>query len=36
VVSVTPQDLLFTGSVQVYVLSGGLTSNTMDFNVTAQ
>ncbi len=36
VVSITPQDLLFTGLVQVYVLSGGLTSNTIDFNVTAQ
>jgi len=36
VVSITPQDLLFTGLVHVYVLSGGLTSNTVDFNVTPQ
>jgi hypothetical protein len=36
VASITPQDLLFTGLVQVYVLNGGLTSNTVDFNVTAQ
>jgi hypothetical protein len=35
-VSVTPADLEFTGLVHVYVLSGGLTSNTMDFNVTPQ
>ena len=36
VATIAPQNLLFTGLVQVYVLSGGLTSNTVDFNVTAQ
>jgi hypothetical protein len=35
-VSITPTDLQFTGLVQVYVRSGGLNSNTVDFNVTAQ
>jgi IPT/TIG domain len=35
-VTVSPLDLQFTGLVRVYVLSGGLTSNTMDFNVTAE
>lgn len=36
IVSITPVDLEFTGPVRVYVLSGGLTSNTMDFNITPQ
>ncbi|HXZ33667.1 MAG TPA: IPT/TIG domain-containing protein [Terriglobales bacterium] len=36
VVSLTPEDLQFTGLVKVYVLSGGLNSNTVDFNVTPQ
>jgi hypothetical protein len=36
VANITAQNLLFTGLVQVYVLNGGLTSNTVDFNVTAQ
>jgi hypothetical protein len=36
VANITSQDLLFTGPVRVYVLDGGLTSNTVDFNVTAQ
>lgn len=35
-VSVTPADLQFMGLVHVYVLSGGLTSNTVDFNVTPE
>lgn len=35
-VSVTSDDLQFTGLVPVYVLSAGLTSNTLDFNVTPQ
>jgi IPT/TIG domain len=36
VATIAPQNLLFTGLVQVHVLSGGLTSNTVDFNITAQ
>jgi len=36
VVSLTPQDLQQTGVVHVYVLSGGLNSNTVDFNVAPQ
>jgi len=36
VANISPQEVLFTGLVRVYVLSGGLTSNTVDFNVTAQ
>jgi hypothetical protein len=36
VANISPQDIVFTGLVRVYVLSGGLTSNTVDFNVTAQ
>lgn len=36
VATITPQNLLFMGPVQIYVLSGGLTSNTIDFNVTPQ
>jgi len=35
-VSLTATDLQYTGLVPVYVLSGGLNSNTVDFNVTPQ
>jgi hypothetical protein len=35
-VSVTSDDLQFTGLVPVYVLTAGQTSNTLDFNVTPQ
>jgi hypothetical protein len=34
-VSVTADDLTIFGLVQVYVQSGGMTSNTVDFDVTA-
>jgi IPT/TIG domain len=33
---VTDTDVLITGLVHVYVRTGGLNSNTVDFNVTAQ
>jgi hypothetical protein len=35
-VNVTDTDLLFTGLVPIYVRTGGLNSNTVDFDVTAQ
>jgi hypothetical protein len=35
-VAITADDLTQFGMAQVYVLTGGLTSNTVDFNVTAQ
>ena len=35
-VNVTDTDLMFMGSVPVYVRTGGQNSNTVDFNVTAQ
>jgi hypothetical protein len=35
-VAVTDADLMFTGPVPVYVRTAGVTSNTVDFNVTAQ
>jgi hypothetical protein len=35
-VTVTPADLQFMGLIQVYVLSGGLASNTVTFNVTPE
>jgi len=35
-VSLTAADLQFTGLVPVYVLSGGMNSNTVDFDVTPQ
>lgn len=35
-VSITDTDLSQFGLAQVFVRSGGLTSNTVDFNVTAQ
>lgn len=35
-VTITVNDLSQFGVVQVYVRTGGVTSNTMDFNVTAQ
>lgn len=34
-VSVTAEDLTIFGLVQVYVQTGGMTSNTVDFDVTA-
>jgi hypothetical protein len=34
-VSVTADDLTIFGLVQVYVQTGGMTSNTVDFDVTA-
>jgi hypothetical protein len=34
-VSVTADDLMIFGLVQVYVQTGGMTSNTVDFDVTA-
>lgn len=35
-VRLTDTDLMFTGLVPVYVLTGGQNSNTVDFDVTAQ
>lgn len=35
-VSVTDADLMFTGLVKVFVRTGGINSNTMDFDVTSQ
>jgi len=35
-VSVTDTDLTTFGLIQVFVQTGGITSNTLDFNVTAQ
>jgi IPT/TIG domain len=35
-VSLTAEDLQFAGLVQVYVLSGGMNSNTVEFDVTPQ
>ena len=35
-VKITDTDLLFTGLVPIYVRTGGLNSNTVDFDVTAQ
>jgi hypothetical protein len=35
-VSVTADDLMTFGLAQVYVQTGGMTSNTIDFDVTAQ
>jgi hypothetical protein len=34
--SVTDTDLLFAGLVSIYVRTGGLNSNTVDFNVAVQ
>jgi len=36
IVQITSIDLQFAGVVPVYVRSGGLNSNTVDFNVTIQ
>lgn len=36
IVQITATDLQFAGVVPVYVRSGGLNSNTVDFNVTIQ
>ena len=35
-VTVTETDLMFTGLTHVFVRTGGLNSNTLDFNVTPQ
>jgi hypothetical protein len=35
-VTVTDTDLMFAGLTQVFVRTGGLNSNTLDFNVTPQ
>lgn len=35
-VQLTDADLMFTGLVKVFVHTGGINSNTMDFNVTPQ
>lgn len=35
-VTVTDTDLMFTGITHVFVRTGGLNSNTVDFNVTPQ
>jgi len=35
-VSVTSDDLMTFGLAQVYIQTGGMTSNTVDFDVTAQ
>jgi len=36
VVNVTDTDLMFMGSVPIYVRTGGQNSNTANFDVTAQ
>jgi hypothetical protein len=35
-VNITDTDLTFVGPIRVFVLTGGLNSNTVDFNVTPQ
>lgn len=35
-VAVTGTDLTFVGPIRVFVLTGGVNSNTVDFNVTPQ
>jgi len=34
--AVTDTDLMFAGLVRVFVRTGGLNSNTVDFNVSVQ
>jgi hypothetical protein len=36
IANVTETDLMFAGLVPIYVRTGGLNSNTMDFNVAVQ